>query len=52
MNLSKTLAAFAVAGVVAGLGQATAIAADMKPFNVGILGGKNQADRLRNWGSI
>ena len=53
MKLSSTLSAFAFAALSA-VGAATipASADEMKVFNVGILGGENEADRLRNWSCV
>jgi phosphonate transport system substrate-binding protein len=47
MTLAKTLAAAAVAGLSA-FAALPALAEDMKEFRVGLLGGENEADRLRN----
>lgn len=52
MTLSKIMLALALAGAVVGLGQTAAQADDAKVFRVGILGGENQADRLKNWACI
>jgi phosphonate transport system substrate-binding protein len=48
MTFLKTLAAVAVAGLSA-IAALPAVAEDMKEFRVGILGGENEADRLRNF---
>jgi phosphonate transport system substrate-binding protein len=47
MNLIKTIAAIALSGL--SLAALPAKADDLKEFRVGILGGENEADRLRNF---
>ncbi|MFO1171707.1 MAG: phosphonate ABC transporter substrate-binding protein [Hyphomicrobiaceae bacterium] len=53
MKTAKTLSALAFAALSAvGVSAMPAAAEDLKVFNVGILGGENEADRLRNWGCV
>lgn len=50
MKLLKSITALALAGLGAIALHGTPVRAeDMKEFRIGILGGENEADRLRNW---
>ncbi len=50
MTMIKTLAALAVTGLA--FATSPVMAEDLKEFRVGILGGENEADRLRNYACL